>query len=57
MAKPRDDKFWPTIKMAWICRDARDVRVKSKINILALVSDAIGSSVKNFFELGYFNKS
>lgn len=52
-----EDAFWPMTKMTGICRDARDVRAKMKINMLAVVTDAIGSSVKNLTEIEYLNKS
>lgn len=35
-------------KMIEICKDAKDVRAKPKINMLAVVIDAIGSSAKKF---------
>lgn len=43
-------------KMIGMCKDAKDVRAKTKINMLAVVIDAIGSSVKNLIELEYLNK-
>lgn len=52
-----EDTFWPMTKMTRICRDARDVGAKMKINMLAVVTDAIGSSVKNLTEIEYLNKS
>lgn len=42
--------------MRRICRNAKDVRTKTKINMLAAMIDAIDSSVKNFIELEYLNK-
>ena len=48
-----EDKFWPVTEMTRICRDARDVRAQTEINILAIVTDAIGSSMKNFTALDY----
>lgn len=47
------DKFWPVTEMTRICRDARDVRAQTEINILAIGTDAIGSSMKSFTALHY----
>lgn len=51
-----EDTFWPMTKVIGICKDAKDVRAKTKISMLAVVIDAIGSSVKNLIELEYLNK-
>lgn len=50
MAMLSEEKLWPMTKMIRICRD---VRAQTEVSVLAIMTDAIGSNMKNFIELDY----